>query len=472
MNRRSFLSGVGALASLPTLSSSFLLRGQSKRGDGSNSAVGNGTPADHTLRIEDYDLEISPGVVVKTTAFNGQVPGPMLSLKADTPVTIDVSNNTQRPDLTHWHGLRTDVRNDGAMEEGSPMIQPGETVRYQLKPNPTGTRWYHTHNMAMDNLSVGTYSGQFGFLIVEGKALADFDQEFYLAVHHWEPKFIPMVMTLQAGSTNHPSTTGSDVGYKYATINSHQLGAGEPLRVKKGQRVLLHILNASATENVLLALPGHTFKVLAMDGNQVSNPRAVETLSIAVAERIDCLVEMNNPGVWILGSTLPAGREMGLGIVVEYADAKGRPAWKDPAAARWDYGNFALKTPAKDPDKTYRLDFVDIGPKKDPRFDTITINGKSWPDTEPLMVEQGKRYRLLFQNLTGDQHPMHLHRHSFEVAGIDGQPMSGLIKDTVNVMPSQQVTIDFVADNPGDSLYHCHMQLHMDYGFMGLIRYL
>jgi FtsP/CotA-like multicopper oxidase with cupredoxin domain len=49
--------------------------------------------------------------------------------------------------------------------------------------------------------------------------------------------------------------------------------------------------------------------------------------------------------------------------------------------------------------------------------------------------------------------------------------MSGLFKDVVNVMPLDSVAVDFVGDNPGDALMHCHQQLHMDYGFMQLLRY-
>jgi FtsP/CotA-like multicopper oxidase with cupredoxin domain len=86
-------------------------------------------------------------------------------------------------------------------------------------------------------------------------------------------------------------------------------------------------------------------------------------------------------------------------------------------------------------------------------------------------VKVGKRYRMLFRNATGDQHPMHLHRHSFEVTRVGDQAMSGLIKDTVNIMPLQEVAVDFIADNPGDSLMHCHQQLHMDYGFMQIVKY-
>ena len=102
---------------------------------------------------------------------------------------------------------------------------------------------------------------------------------------------------------------------------------------------------------------------------------------------------------------------------------------------------------------------------------TWTINGDAWPKVKPMMVEQGKRYRMLFRNASGDQHPMHLHRHSFEVTKIDDKPTSGLMKDVVNVMPLQTLAVDFIADNPGDSLMHCHQQLHMDYGFMQIVKY-
>lgn len=461
MNRRNFISSAGALLASRSLSALAPL------------PVKQGTAkADYSLRIEPCTLEIAPGVSVKTLAYNGQVPGPLLRLREGVPVTIDVTNAGPAADLVHWHGLAIDSINDGAMEEGSPMIPAGGTLRYSFTPRPSGTRWYHTHASAFDDLAAGTYSGQFGFLLIEGKEQpARYDQEINLAIHQWEPSFVPMVETMREQSANMPQTTGSDVGYKYATINAHKLGAGEPIRVKQGQRVLMRLLNASATENAVLALPGHSFKIIAMDGNPVPNPKSVEVLSLAVAERVDAIVEMNSPGVWVLGSTLEKAREMGLGIVIEYAGKKGPPVWKDPAPAEWDYTQFANAAEASKPDETFVLTFHDSGPLHGSKFDTWTINGKSWPDIPPLMVQQGKRYRMTFRNGSGDQHPMHLHRHSFEIASIGGKATSGLMKDVVNVMPLETVEVDFVANNPGNTLMHCHQQLHMDYGFMQLIKY-
>jgi FtsP/CotA-like multicopper oxidase with cupredoxin domain len=105
------------------------------------------------------------------------------------------------------------------------------------------------------------------------------------------------------------------------------------------------------------------------------------------------------------------------------------------------------------------------------QFDRWTINNQSWPKIDPLHVRQGRRYRMIFRNGSGDQHPIHLHRHTFEVTRVGTKEFSGLRKDVVNVMPLDSVAVDFVADNPGDTLLHCHQALHMDFGFMQLMKY-
>ena len=88
------------------------------------------------------------------------------------------------------------------------------------------------------------------------------------------------------------------------------------------------------------------------------------------------------------------------------------------------------------------------------------------------MVHQGRRYRLRFRNASDDIHPLHRHRHSFELTRIAGKPTSGVIKDVVMLGGFQELEFDFVADDPGLTLFHCHQQLqHMDFGFMALFDY-
>jgi FtsP/CotA-like multicopper oxidase with cupredoxin domain len=264
---------------------------------------------------------------------------------------------------------------------------------------------------------------------------------------------------------------GYELAYDAFAINGKMLGHGEPIRVKRGERVMLHVVNASATENRSLALPGHTFKVVALDGNPVPHPAEVPVLWIGTAERVSAIVEMNHPGVWVLGDTTDSDREGGMGIVVEYANASGAPRWQAPPKFMWDYRLFAdpRRKPRK-PDETIDM-VITARQSAAVGFDVYAIIGapydwKTMPVTRRLKL--GGRYRLRLRNASGDIHPLHLHRHGFEITSIHGQPTAGVIKDVVLVPPFQTTEVDFTADLQGLTLFHCHMQQHMDYGFMAL----
>ena len=318
--------------------------------------------------------------------------------------------------------------------------------------------------MAHADLTRAGFSGQYGIAIIEPRSHAgDYDQEICIALHHWEPML----------GTQGPPDNGWEIMYHSATFNGKMLGAGEPLRVRQGQRVLFRLLNASATDEVRLALPGHQFRVIAMDGNPVPRPQTVDILYLDIGERIDALVEMKNPGVWVFGSVKEDERKMGMGVVVEYAGKSGDPQWQQPAKpprGPWDYAMFSNDRPPVEPDHKFEMLIRKIpGNKKD--FNHWTINGKSFPDIERLQVEKGKRYRIFFNNDSGDTHPLHLHRHTFEITEVAGKPMSGLRKDVISVGGRNTAAIEFVANNPGLTLFHCHMQLHMDFGFMQLLEY-
>ena len=420
-------------------------------------------PVDVTLRIAEVELEIAARKRIRTTAYNGAFPGPLLRLPEGRPVTIEVINHTAIPELVHWHGLFIPPEVDGAMEEGTPMVAPRSSRRYRFVPRPAGLRWYHSHIFAGRDLHRGTYTGQSGFLeITGGPAPGDFDQEFYLALHGWEPYLAPM-----AGGG---ADSSLEAGYELFSVNGHALGAGEPLRVKQGQRAKFHLLNASATMTHRLALAGHRFRVTALDGFAVPQPREVATIEIAPGERVEATVEMRRPGVWVLGDTEEHRRKAGLGVVVEYAGQSGPARWIAPEAEVWDYTAFGSGAAVAEPDR--RLPLVFRAKWAGNRWvDHWTINGKEFPKTDPIRVRSGGVYRMIFDNQSDDAHPVHLHRHSFELVKVAGKATAGIVKDVVLVPPRKQVEVQFRADNPGASLFHCHMQLHMDHGFMALVEY-
>jgi FtsP/CotA-like multicopper oxidase with cupredoxin domain len=409
--------------------------------------------ADITLRISEVKADLGYGRFVKTLAYNGQIPGPLLRMREGRRTRVEVINETTLPEMVHWHGFHIPPEVDGAHEEGTPMVQGHDRRTYEFTASPAGTRWYHTHAMAGHNLNIGTYSGQFGLCLVEAASNpARYDVEIPLLFHEFEPYFA--------------ATADMDLSYRTYTVNGKMLGAGEPVRVREGQRALFRVVNASATLEHKVALAGHTFTVTALDGNPVAKPRSVPVLRLAPGERADAIVELKNPGVWVFGEVDAAQRGNGAGIVVEYAGAGGKPRWTAPPAFDWDYAAFGDATEAGKPD--VRIPLV-IEPGKEGNL--WAINGKSYPDTDDILLRKGLRNRLIFDNRGSMDHPVHLHRHTFELARVGGKATSGVFKDVVLVPARGVVEVDIVANSPGPSLFHCHQQFHMDFGFMALARY-
>ena len=448
--------------------------------------------ADYTVRIATGLVELAPDHIVSTTLYNGQFPGPLLRFTEGVPVTVDVHNDTDVPELLHWHGQMVPSDVDGAAEEGTPFIAPHGMRRISFTPRPAGFRFYHTHVFAGADLNRGTYTGQAGAVYIEpAKNPGTYDREVFLILKEFSPAFskggdmaiealagapVPalQLMGKKADAEAKEKTKGLEVGYDLFAINGRMLGHGEPIRVKQGERVLFHVLNASAGEIRSLALPGHTFHVVALDGNPVATPADVPVLWLGTAERVSAIVRMNHPGVWTLGDLSDDDRGHGMGTVVEYAGHRGKPIWFVPPRFRWDYTRFgAASASAPPPDETMEFTVLKQNAAAN-GFNLWTLNGKafSMDAKEPVYrVQQGKRYRLKFRNASDDIHPLHLHRHSFELRRVAGKATTGVVKDVVMLGGFQELEFDVVADNPGDTLFHCHQQLHMDFGFMFLLKY-
>ncbi|MBZ5641304.1 MAG: multicopper oxidase domain-containing protein [Acidobacteriia bacterium] len=446
-----------------------------------NAAAQDASKADITLRIAPVAVELTPTRILSTIGYNGTSPGPILRMKEGKQVTVDVFNETDVPELVHWHGLFIPPEVDGVEEEATPFVPPHGHFRYQFTPRPSGTRWYHSHVMAGADLHRGTYTGQFGFLIIESaNNPGAYDKEIFLALREWEPFFNPEEEDDDDASASGPqperpakldtNPSGLEVGYQMFSINGKSLGAGEPIRVKQGDRVMMHLLNASASMNRSVALPGHHFRIVSLDGNPVPTPKTVDVIDIGPGERVGAIIEMNQPGVWILGVTADDVRNGGMGVIVEYENQHKQPQWVAPSKSAWDYMIFGGAAAQPAPDQTIDMIFQKI-PSGAGLFNSWTVNGKEYPHDREFVLKQGARHRLVFRNRSEDAHPLHLHRHSFELVEINGKGSSGIMKDTVVVPGYGRASVDLIADQPGLTLFHCHIQQHMDYGFKALFRY-
>jgi FtsP/CotA-like multicopper oxidase with cupredoxin domain len=495
ISRRDFLKTASVLAGSALLSSGPALKVHP--GNRSTSSAQE-DKADYTIRIASSPVELAPKHIISTTTYNGQFPGPLLRFKEGQKVTVDIFNDTDTPEQLHWHGQIVPVDVDGSAEEGTPYVPARGQRRVSFVPQPSGYRFYHTHNRAGADLAAGQYGGQVGPVYIEPKREpGNYDREVFLVLKEFAPSFsrggdMPQDVLSPAtkvkelvekgeaamkASLAKGMPKGYEVGYDLFTINGRMLGHGEPVRVKQGERVLFHVLNGSATEIRSLALPGHRFRVVALDGNPVPNPTTVPVLWLGTAERVSAIVEMNHPGKWIMGDTSDDDRGHGMGIVVEYGNRAGKALWVAPPPFRWTYTRFAKPgaTPSA-PDEIVDMTFAKDNAAAE-GFNRWTINGTAFPMSNAkspaasFHLKQGRRYRIHMRNESDDLHPIHLHRHSFELASLAGIATAGVMKDVVMLGGYQEIAVDFVANNPGMTLFHCHQQLHMDFGFMTLFDY-
>ncbi len=476
--------------------SAALTGGLAQLGATSSAGAAETGQADHTIRIGTGLVELAPDTIVSTTTYNGQFPGPLLRFTEGRPVVVDILNDTDRPEQLHWHGQKIPTDVDGASEEGTPFIPARGSRRIAFTPGPAGFRFYHTHVRAGADLAAGQYGGEVGPVYIEPRREPGrYDREVFLTLKEFEPAFSrggDMAMDFLRPAAADPALKavgeramqaslasgmphGYEVGYQLFSINGRMLGHGEPIRVRAGERVLFHVLNGSATEIRSLHLPGHHFQVVALDGNPVPTPAEVPVLWIGTAERVSAIVEMTTPGVWVMGDLADDDRRRGMGVVVEYAGSKGQPRWSAPKASSWDYTRFGRSLGhAPEPDETFEMTFAKDNAALN-GFNRWTINGAAFSGAMPMApmfhLREGRRYRLKMRNASDDIHPVHLHRHSFELTRIAGVPTAGVMKDVVMLNGYQEIEVDFTADDPGLTLFHCHQQLHMDFGFMCLFDY-
>ena len=254
-----------------------------------------------------------------------------------------------------------------------------------------------------------------------------------------------------------------DVRYPYYLINGRIRTAPRTFTGLPGQRVRIRFINAGADTAFRVALGGHTMTVTHTDGFPVT-PMPAAALLIGMGERYDVQVTLGD-GVFPLVALAEGKNSTALALV---STGMGTPPAPD-VLPRELYSpvttSYALKPTAtaalaaRQPDVTYKLQLTGGMARYN-----WGINGQSFDMTEPgalrYLMKQGQRVRVIFANTTTMYHPMHIHGHTFQVA--PGGPR----KDTVLVLPRQQVACDFDAGNPGQWMTHCHNLYHSPEGGM------
>lgn len=417
-------------------------------------------------------------------AYNNQVPGPELRVREGDLVRVIFTNNLPEPTTIHWHGVNVPTSIDGVPDISQPPVPPGGTFTYEFIATPAGTRWYHAHFAEHTQLQLGLYAP----LIIEPRDVGTrYDRDNTITFGEWSPDALHPDHNqpndgMGSMMDGNMMSTPDDPNVKF-TVNGKASPAAPPLLVRQGERVRLRFINASAMQKHVIRLEGHTMKITHVDGNPLSPPREVEAIEIGAGERYDVEVTANNPGVWALHCVRPGHTERGLKTIVRYEGAaddsresadirntRGFRVWPDTILTQRQAAGETTR-----PDKQFQLTLsggmMMGGMMGGDGANTWTINGKAYPNTDPLIVKQGDRVRVRLFNMSMEDHPMHLHGHSFAVLQYDGRPITPMVRDTLTVRHMEIYDVEFVADNPGTWFFHCHNAEHMEGGLITLVKY-
>jgi FtsP/CotA-like multicopper oxidase with cupredoxin domain len=499
ISRRQFLrvSGQVGLVGLPlAVEGRGLLAIQSAAAQ----ATSSGPIREVRLETREQEWELAPGKMIKAMAYNGRIPGPEIRVREGERVRVTLKNSLAVPTTIHWHGVDVPNSMDGVPGITQQPVQPGATFVYEFEARPAGTRWYHTHFKEHEQLDLGLYAP----LIIEPAEADPYagDRQYTLVLDDWATgtgTAVPRTAEGTAGSRGGMGCMMGDRGtggmmggrgmggmmgrgsaahepaYDTMTINGKAYPATQPLKVRKGERVRLRLINASADHTHVVRLAGHRIKVTHTDGNPLAAPVDVDAVPIAPSERYDVQFLADRPGAWFLSCAQPGHADAGEQVVIIYegheADKPAAPEGELAEQTLWSYelGRGRDLLP-KATGATRTFEFTLSGGMMG--SDQWTINGRRYPDTPPMRLGKGDRVRVAFQNMSMEAHPMHLHGQSFKVLVVNGRRLSApLVKDSVDVTGHMgTVELEFTAHNPGDWFFHCHKPMHMDGGMILLAK--
>lgn len=470
VNRRSFLKH--SASALGALGFARLASAQSAR-----------EVRDYRLVAGPADIEVAPGQVWRTWAYNGQVPGPTIRATQGERIRVVLENRLGVPTTIHWHGVPLPNAMDGVPGLTQAPVEPGGSFAYEFDANVPGTYFYHSHvGLQLDR-------GLLGSLVIDPatpEGLAD--REFLLFLDDWlpgSPEEAMAAMMTQTPGMGGGMMGGGMMGGGMAGVTSltdppyagflanGRLGtSAEPFTVTRGERVRFRIVNGSAATTHRIGLVGHRLTVTHCDGQAVA-PVDVDSLVIGMGERYDVVVRMDNRGTWPLlagpiDSAVP-------GIVLPLVYAGERPTlapvfvWPSSLTSGKRLAYSDLRPVGESlPLASARAVPLTLSARVGGAW---TINGQAYPNAAPLEFRLGERIRFQFRNMSMVRHPMHLHGHFFQLVDRATGRVSGPIKDTVIVDPMMgAVDVEWVADNPGRWLLHCHHAYHMEMGMMREIR--
>ncbi|CAN5570969.1 hypothetical protein BH23CHL5_BH23CHL5_02460 [soil metagenome] len=271
-----------------------------------------------TLVAEEVEWELMPGTTVTAWAYNGQMPGPEIRVREGDLVRIIVKNNLPTGTTVHWHGINVPNDMDGPVGLNQAAIETGESFVYEFEATPAGTRWYHSHTDVSTQVMLGLYGA---FIIDPKNSTQQYDRDYTYVLSEWDMELTPNVaLGLDPRGPRDSTLRGGEFGTDFFLFNGKMHEAISPVYVEEGDRVLIRLINAGTVSHPIHT-HGHSFKVVATDGNPVPPAAQLtkDTILVAPGERYDIEFVADNAGVWMMHCHIENHADNGMMTVIQYA---------------------------------------------------------------------------------------------------------------------------------------------------------
>jgi FtsP/CotA-like multicopper oxidase with cupredoxin domain len=335
LSRRVALRRLGGLSALAAGGLGLTRTSPAVEPSGATAAVLWPPPApqlrEFVLTASEFSWDLMGDTTVHAWGYNGQMPGPEIRVREGDQVRVTLRNELPVPTTIHWHGVKVPPAMDGPAGLNQAPVAPGTEFVYDFVAQPAGSRWYHAHTDPAVQVPLGLY----GPFIVEPRIPArSHDRNYTLILAEWDLELTPEVASGAAPrGAGDRLLRGGELGSDFFLMNGRMHGAIPPLLVAKGERILIRLMHAGAMPHAF-HIHGHSFKVVATDGNPV--PEAVQwtkdTVLIGPGERYDLELMADNPGVWMVHCHMEPHMANGMMTLLAYKGA--RPS--GPAAEFYD----------------------------------------------------------------------------------------------------------------------------------------
>ncbi len=399
-------------------------------------------------------VDVGRGEVYSSWFFDGSYPAPEIRAREGSTLRIALANQLPEPTTIHWHGVPVPNAMDGVPDVTQAAVEPGSEFLYEFPAAPAGSYLYHSHyGLQLDRGLTGP------LVIEEANPHVVWDRDYTVFLDDYlpgAPRPLPGGMGM-AGQT--PPYTG-------LLLNGKLPSAAPTLRVRRGERVRLRLINGGSATTFRVAITNHRLEVTHADGRPVV-PILVDSVTLGMGERVDVIVTANRPGAWALVAAPLEVQAVPARAVLLYRGIRPGPgvATQVPAGLA---GGRQLQLadlvsveidPTVDPPADRSLDLRLSGGMMSSAW---TINGQAYPDADPIDLALGETVEFRIFNQSMMRHPMHLHGRPFRVGRA--------LKDTVSVLPMERVTLKVSAQDAGNWLFHCHNAYHMEAGMARVIR--